>query len=262
MTLFTKCERCEGHGSLKCAACVCVSCGGRGNSRCMGNLNAGSRRAARTSDELADQIRSQCKAGRVGCGECSATGETQCQSCSGFGRTLHGWWLIKWSTSCSTCGGAKHRRCARCSGKASMPCTMCAATGVIACADCGGTGATATCDLCAGVRVVRCAVCRGAGRLETKWSRQLRSHPVEQLRFEYEKRQRHILALQTENARLSRERQDLYDLEDEWLAADDPGWSSPSASISIVNAKMLTNETQISSAEEEMTEIQQVLDAK
>jgi len=44
---------------------------------------------------------------------------------------------------------------------------------------------------------------------------------VDKLRFEYEKHQRNIQALQTKIARLSRERQEMRDLDREWSKSDD-----------------------------------------
>jgi hypothetical protein len=186
MPRFTKCDQCAGSGSLKCSACVCRSCAGRGSSPC-----------------------SQCSSGRIGCSECSATGQMPCKSCSGLGRTAEHFWFIKWSTRCSTCGGAARQECATCAGAKTVPCRNCGATGLIPCGVCGKTGVTAACTQCGGSRALRCSGCSGAGQLETEWSRQLDSSSIEWLRLEHERLLRRIAELETRRAEVIREEKEL-----------------------------------------------------
>ncbi|MGH9830818.1 MAG: hypothetical protein ACREDR_47030, partial [Blastocatellia bacterium] len=102
-----------------------------------------------------------------------------------------------------------------------------------------------------------------AARLELRkeWSRQLKSTSVDRLRFEYEKRQRSIQALQTKLARLGREREDMFDLNEEIMKSDYPTTDVLTRAFSIGD-EIRGIEKEISTAEEEMTEIQQALDTK
>ena len=93
-----------------------------------------------------------------------------------------------------------------------------------------------------------------------KCGRPVRRIGVDRLRFEYEKRQRSIQALQTKMARLSRERQDMYDLDDKMMKSDNYTADAANRSISITN-EIQGLEQEISTAEAEMKQIQQALDA-
>ncbi len=186
MPRFTKCDHCAGSGSVKCSACVCGSCAGRGSLSC-----------------------SQCSSGRIGCSECSATGQTPCKSCSGFGRTAEHFWFIKWSTLCSTCDGSARQKCTTCAGAKAVSCRKCDATGLIPCGVCGKTGVTAVCTQCGGSRAVRCSGCSGAGQIETEWSRQLDSSSIEWLRLEHERLLRRIAELETRRAEVIRDEKEL-----------------------------------------------------
>lgn len=242
MPLVTKCETCEGRGSLKCQACVCRSCEGSGALPC-----------------------TKCRQSRmIDCKECSATGKTACRFCSGFGRTSQGFWVIKWSAPCSVCGGAATRQCGACAGRRTVPCDACDSLGVLPCGACSSTGVDATCTACAGSRLIRCTNCDGAGEFETEWSRQLQSRSIDWLRFEYEKRQRSIQALQTQVARLDRTLQDLWDLQDEWNNDENATWAPPltSGRMDQVDKELELSHKQIAEAEREMAELQRVLDSK
>lgn len=167
MVLLMNCEKCAGNGSSTCSACLCTSCAGSGQLACV-----------------------ECKNGQISCKECSATGQILCQSCSGVGHIVQNFWFIKWSTPCSTCEGKGRRQCSRCLGKKTVPCRKCDATGSIPCATCGKTGANSTCVICAGSHQVLCSECDGTGKVETEWSKQLKSSSLDSLWIEYNNRQR------------------------------------------------------------------------
>jgi hypothetical protein len=242
MALVTRCGKCAATGVTKCVACQCQSCAGLGTVKC-----------------------ASCSNGKVPCGECSSTGQTSCPSCSGFGKATQQFWFFKWAVSCPTCGGAARRQCAKCAGRKVLACGVCAANGQLPCAVCGGSGLSASCPVCNGTRKTVCLECKGAGTFETDWSRQLKSSPVDRLRFEYEKRQRSIQSLQVKISRLSRELDEMYEDYEERRAANprlyDAAGTEPSG-LNDIPREIGSYERDISQAEEEMGDIQTVLDAK
>ena len=94
----------------------------------------------------------------------------------------------------------------------------------------------------------------------SQWSQQLRSRPVEWLRFEYEKRQRSVQALQTKLDRLSREQSELWAQHDRWLNDDNATNYNPRV---YTNLDVISRcEGEITHAEEEMVLLQRALDSK
>ena len=118
---------------------------------------------------------------------------------------------------------------------------------------------TPTCTVCAGSRTVRCGDCNGVGKLETEWARQLKSSPVDRLRFEYEKRQRSIQLLETRFA----ERNSVADDFSEKMNTpdDDEAVMYGDCYLKVLD-QIGDLQKEIGAAEAEMTEIQQVLDTK
>jgi chromosome segregation ATPase len=82
---------------------------------------------------------------------------------------------------------------------------------------------------------------------------------VDRLRFEYEKHQRSIQALQTKIAKLSRVREDLWNL-DERMSASDNYTADAWKSAMSISDEMDSYEMDISTAEREMEKIHQALD--
>ncbi|MFW6108259.1 MAG: protein kinase domain-containing protein, partial [bacterium] len=120
------CERCDGEGTVPCAAC-----GGKGYT---GTVK-------RPCDACGGQ-------GKFDCPRCNAQGWVSCPTCNGTGEEFKG-------LACQTCGGRGKIRCPRCKGAKQMACKKCRGTGVLTRPE--------VCEECQGARIVPCPACGGRG---------------------------------------------------------------------------------------------------
>ena len=97
-----------------------------------------------------------------------------------------------------------------------------------------------------------------ADRLRCKY--ETRKSEVDRLRFEYEKHQRSIQALQTKVARLSREEQDMLDLNEKIMSSDDPHTADALHRAFSLRDEITACEREISTAERWMEMIRRDLD--
>ena len=118
MSVYSRCETCDGAGYFRCKDCICKTCQAKAKVRC-----------------------SNCDSGKLACGLCGSTGEVskkgliftrqeQCPSCRGAKRVR-----------CGVCSGSALVNCPSCGGKGrNSTCSRCNATQKIKCTNCSGTG--------------------------------------------------------------------------------------------------------------------------
>lgn len=243
MAWYSSCAECQGSGAVRCTACICGSCSGKARVAC-----------------------SNCQNGRRACSDCSASGRMRCAQCSGQGRVVQTLWVFKQKVLCPTCYGAASVQCPACGGRKEISCASCRGTGTTSCGACAGAGVQPTCETCGRSRKVVCSTCKGVGRFETDWSKELKTSTVKRLRFEYEKRQRQILALQIKISSLRRELDEMYSWYERDRVANPKAWyhregSYPSGMESIPR-EIEQYELEVRTLEEQMDDIQTVLDSK
>jgi len=99
------CGECDGDGRIDCSRCdgdgtlTCRSCDGDGDEEC--GECGGSGEVEGPDGEMEDC--SNCRSGRVSCGECDGDGNIECNRCDGNGRV-----------DCRECDGEGNRSCPEC----------------------------------------------------------------------------------------------------------------------------------------------------
>lgn len=200
------------------------------------------------------------------CSHCSASGKVQgpcscrtgtipCQRCEGTGQILikKGFFSDKYG-ACYVCNGSRQAMCPSCKGKSTIPKD---------CPRCGGRGRDSRCAVCGGSAKVTCTSCSGSGRIESEWFVALRGAPLDQVRFEYEKRQNAVGTLHLKISRWSVEL--AHDYEEDSLDRRENAsnyYGDGSEVIFENEGKIKRAEKQIREIEEEMEAIGTVLQAK
>lgn len=199
----------------------------------------------------------ECTGGKVEslCPKCLGNARVRCESCQGEGRRLakKGWFSDTYA-QCWDCEGTRQRKCSCITGSV-----------LVACPSCKGTSRSAQCATCAGTGKLKCSTCKGKGRVESEWYKSLSSMPVDQLKFEHQKRQQQVSVLEMKRMNLQRQ----YDaIQEMWAeesanlhtARDYQNYNPPSTSG--IENEMSTVSSKISSVTEEISAIEKALDAK
>ena len=166
MARFDSCPDCKGQKQFDCTSCRCGRCNASG-------------------------------VVAVRCSSCT-DGTVQCSTCQGSGKILvkKGFFSDTYRT-CSRCNGTTRHSCDTCHGKREVSGT---------CPSCQGSKRNASCTNCGSTGKISCSKCRGTGRVESEWSRSLRTQSVDRLKLEHEKRSQKIVAMDSQ----------IFDLQEEY----------------------------------------------
>lgn len=127
------------------------------------------------------------------CPKCSGSKKATCDQCQGASRLLKKGWFLNTYETCRSCSGSGRQDCACLSGTVSAPCPACkGATRNAQCSKCGSTGQ------------LKCTACVGSGQVRSEWYRSLATMTSEQLKYEYNCRDRRKSTVETEVSELRR----------------------------------------------------------
>lgn len=141
MTVYIKCETCNGAGTFRCEECLCKTCKGTGKIKC-----------------------TDCDDGKIKCSKCER-GRIECNYCGGYGQITKDGRFSTTLVMCPDCSGSKKIDCFYCSGSGLLACSSCRGTGGIECSSCDSLGTSNDCPYCSETKTIACGDCGGKGKL-------------------------------------------------------------------------------------------------
>ena len=191
--------------------------------------------------------------GKIKCTNCE-NGYISCPECKGLGKITKKFTIFSYQGLCKLCEGKAKLKCKNCSGAATVKC-----------AKCSGIGRMSECKFCGGTSKIKCDHCHGTGKVESKWYRTLFNMTTDQLRFEYEKRQRKVQLLQMKITSRSRELDELYEWYERERARNPYAYNGAGGypqGLDSIPREISRLENEINDFESEMSVIEEVLNTK